>query len=86
MRDYYDLYYISKHIIPLAEIFKMTKELVPNLSPITYSETIIFTKDIPDAEISAHLYPAEKVTKEQIAEFFTDALRKLKDSMKQASH
>ena len=58
-----------------------TKQLIPNLSPITYTETLIYTKDIEEQSIDSHLMPAENITKEQIADFFVDQLRKIKDEI-----
>lgn len=78
IRDYYDLYYISKYIMPLSEIYKTTRYLIPNLSPINYSETIIYTKDIPEKSIADHLFPKEIVTKEQIANYFIEEIKKMK--------
>ena len=78
MRDYYDIYYLAKHVIPLSEIYNTTRLLIPFLSPITYSETIIYTRDIPENSISAHLSPKEMITKDQIAEFFIGEIRKMK--------
>jgi hypothetical protein len=52
--------------------------LIPNLSPITYSETIIYTKDVPEKSISDHLFPKEIVTKEQIANYFIEEIKKMK--------
>jgi len=80
MRDYYDLYYIAKHVMPLTDIFTLTKQLVPNLSPITYSETLLYTRDIPEETIGSHLAPVEVVTKEEITDFFTGEIRKMKSS------
>jgi hypothetical protein len=77
MRDYYDLYFISRYIIPLSEIYRETKRLNPNLSPITYSETILFTRDIPENSISNHLNPKEQITKDEISDFFASELRKM---------
>ena len=78
IRDYYDLYYISKHVLSLAEIFRNTKLMVPNLAPITYTETIIYTQDIPEDSISNHLMPKELITKSQIERYFIAEIRKLK--------
>jgi len=79
MRDYYDLYLIAKHITPLSEKYNTTRLLIPSLSPITYSETIIYTQDIPENSISDHLFPKEIISKDQIAEFFIEKIRKMKD-------
>ena len=79
-RDYYDLYYIAKHFIPLKDIFETTQRLNPNLSPITYSETIIYTKDILEESIADHLEPKEMVTKIEIEDFFVNELKKITQS------
>lgn len=80
IRDYYDLYFIAKYHIPLFHIFEISKELLPNVSAITYTETIIYTDDIAEDSIENHLKPKEILTKEQISEFFIAELRKIKDS------
>lgn len=77
IRDYYDLYFIAKNIIPFNEIIKQSKKMLPNISPITYSETIIYTDDIQEESIENHLNPIELVTKHQISEFFISELKKL---------
>jgi len=78
IRDYYDLYYLTKYHMSLLEIIERTKTLIPNLSPITYSETLVYTEDIDEATIAEHLQPAEIVTKDQISDFFTNELIKIK--------
>lgn len=77
LRDYYDLYYISKYFIPLENIFDATKRLNPNLSPITYSETLAYTKDILEESIEEHLGPKEVVTKTEIENYFINELKKI---------
>ncbi len=79
IRDYYDLYFISKYFFSLTEIFQTTKRLFPNLAPITYSETIIFTRDIAEDSLHAHLFPKEIVTKEQISEYFISEIKKMRE-------
>lgn len=79
IRDYYDLYYLSKYILSLEEIIRQTKKLVPNLSPITYSETLIYTKDISEDSIAGHLHAEEIVSKDEISNYFIDELRRIKD-------
>ncbi len=78
IRDYYDLYFIAKYFIPLSRIIKQSKELLPNISAITYTETIIYTGDLTENSIGNHLNPKEIVTKEHISEFFIEELKKLK--------
>ena len=62
----------------LAGIYQITRSLIPNLSPITYSETIVYTDDIPENEIDSHLNPKEMVSKEEIARYFIEEIRKMK--------
>jgi predicted nucleotidyltransferase component of viral defense system len=78
IRDYYDLYFIAKNVIPLKQIIQQSKKMLPNISAITYTETIIYTGDLPEDSISAYLNPREIVTKEQIAAFFIEELKKYK--------
>lgn len=77
IRDYYDLYFISKYHIDLKKIIDNTKKFFPNLSPITYSETLIYTNDIQENDLSNHLSPKEEVTKQDISDFFILELKKI---------
>jgi len=52
--------------------------MLPNVAAIPYTETIIYTKDIPEDSIENHLNPAEIVTKEQISAFFIEELKKMR--------
>jgi predicted nucleotidyltransferase component of viral defense system len=79
IRDYYDLYYLSRYHYPLLELINFTREVNPNLSPITYTETLVYTKDIAEDNISSHLSPAEKVNKDQMAAFFSQELIKIQE-------
>lgn len=76
MRDYYDIYYIAKHFMPLKSIIELSKKNLPNLSPIIFSETLLYVRDIPEADISAHLKPAEQISKHEIADYFKGELKK----------
>lgn len=78
IRDYYDLYFIAKNVIPLDKIIERSKKMLPNISAITYVETIIYTDDLHENSIANHLNPKEIVTKEQIAAFFIEELNKHK--------
>jgi predicted nucleotidyltransferase component of viral defense system len=77
MRDYYDLYWLTRYHLSLEKIIRRTKELIPALSPVTYSETLVYTNDIEETDISAHLQPQEKINKNQIADFFITELKKI---------
>ena len=81
IRDYYDLYYLARYHFPLLELINFTKELNPNLSPVTYTETLVYTKDIAEKSISSHLSPVEPVTKDQMAAFFSQELIKIKEQI-----
>ncbi|ALO15753.1 hypothetical protein L21SP5_02120 [Salinivirga cyanobacteriivorans] len=82
IRDYYDLYWIAKYEIKLLDIIKQTQELIPGLAPITYTETLVYTKDISENDLSSHLKPKENLTKEEIATFFMEELRSIKKLIK----
>lgn len=81
IRDYYDLYMLVKNHFSLMEIIGQTKKLIPNLSPITYTETLIYTGDIEETSIGNHLMPNELITKDHIAEFFIREIRKIKEEI-----
>lgn len=81
LRDYYDLYYLSKNVLPLKNIIDLAKKLMPNLSPVTYSETLIYTKDIPESSMDYHLHPQEQITKEGISNFFIEELSRIKGNI-----
>lgn len=81
IRDYFDLYKIAKNHIPLKEIYSLSKKLLPHLSPITYSETLIYDADIEEESISSHLEPDENISKQDITDFFQKELIKIKNSI-----
>lgn len=81
IRDYYDLYTLVKYHFSLGEIIGQTKKLIPNLSPITYTETLIYTRDIEETSLDNHLMPNEVITKDHIAEFFIHEIRKIREEI-----
>jgi predicted nucleotidyltransferase component of viral defense system len=81
LRDYYDLYFLVKYHIPLETIIELTRELQPSLSPVTYTETLIYVDDLPEENMSLHLEPAENISKQQISEFFISELKKIKNKL-----
>jgi hypothetical protein len=81
LRDYYDLYFIARYHIPLKSIIELTRRLQPAISPITYSETLIYTDDLPEENMNSHLEPTEKIDKKQLSEFFTAELKKIKNQL-----
>ncbi|HED38189.1 MAG TPA: hypothetical protein ENI76_08090 [Ignavibacteria bacterium] len=81
LRDYYDLYCITKDHILLLDLITKTKQLLSNISPITFTETLIYTKDIPENTLGEHLQPKYKVTKEEITDYFIAELQKIVDKI-----
>lgn len=81
IRDYFDLYTLIKHHFSLKEIINQTKKLIPNLSPITYTETLIYTRDIEETSLENHLMPNEVISNTEIAEFFIHEIRKIKEEI-----
>jgi predicted nucleotidyltransferase component of viral defense system len=77
IRDYYDLYFIAKNIVPLKTIFDKSRELLPNIADITYSETIIYTEDLIETSVSEHLKPKENISKSDISDYFTIEIKKI---------
>lgn len=78
LRDYYDLYFIAKYHIELLDIINLAKKYLPNISPITYTETIIYTNDLEEFDMAEHLQPKELINKIQISDYFVDELKKIK--------
>jgi len=81
IRDYYDLYMLARDHYPLLELISYTRKIFPNLSPITYTGTLVYTKDIEEEDIASHLSPAEIITKDQMADYFTQELIKIKEQI-----
>jgi len=77
IRDYYDLYFISKYHLDLNQIINKTKVLLPNIAPVTYTETLVYTNDIAENDLSNHLNPKEIITKQEISEYFILELKKI---------
>ncbi len=77
IRDYFDLYYLVRYHIKLEELIQITKKYLPHLPQITFSETLVYLDDIEEDNIADHLYPEEIITKDKIADFFKNELRKL---------
>jgi len=82
LRDYYDLYFLTKEFISINELFKLTMELVPNLAPITYSETLTYSDDIEENNMQEYLEPAVNISKTEITEYFISEIKKIKKNIK----
>ena len=77
IRDYYDLYFIAKYFISLEKIYELCKKHLPNISEITYSETITYVDDIKEDSIANYLKPKENLTKIEISDYFTKEIKNL---------
>lgn len=82
LRDYYDLYFLTKEFMSMNELFKLTMELVPNLAPITYSETLTYADDIEENSMQEYLEPVENISKTDITEYFINEIKKIKKNIK----
>lgn len=82
LRDYYDLYFLTKEFMSMNELFKLTMELVPNLAPITYSETLTYADDIEENSMQEYLEPVENISKTEITEYFISEIKKIKKNIK----
>lgn len=78
IRDYYDLYFIVRYHFKLLDMINLAKQYLPHISPVTYTETIIYTKDLAEFDMAEHLQPKELINKIQISDYFVDELRKIK--------
>lgn len=78
IRDYYDLYFIVRYHFNLLDMINFAKQYLPHISPVTYTETIIYTKELAEFDMAEHLQPKELINKIQISDYFVDELRKIK--------
>lgn len=75
-RDYYDLYYLTKEVIGLKEIFTCAQPVVSGLTFKLFSIALLYIDDIEDDTI-AHLDPKEILSKKEIRGFFEQRLKSL---------
>jgi len=68
-RDYYDLYFLSKEVFSLQKIFELSKNIVEGVTYKLFVVALLYIDDIEDDDIG-HLDPKEKISKENIREFF----------------
>jgi len=57
-------------------------ELVPNLAPITYSETLTYSDDIEENSMQEYLEPVENISKTELTEYFVKEIKKIKKNIK----
>jgi len=68
-RDYYDLYFLAKEGMSLKEIFKCSEDIVEGITYKLFVVGLLYIDDIEDDNIE-YLQPKEKISKEQIRDFF----------------
>lgn len=75
-RDYYDLYYIVKYFLTLEQIYNVSKYIINGLNFKLFTTALLYLDDIEEDNIS-HLSPKENISKEEIADFFKNEIKKL---------
>ena len=73
-RDYYDIYFLVKQCMGLKEIFKVSEHVVEGVTFKLFAVALIYIDDIEDDDIS-YLQPIEKISKEEIRDFFQKRLK-----------
>ena len=68
-RDYYDLYFLTKEVMGLKEIFKCSEHIVEGVTYKLFVVGLLYIDDIEDDNI-AYLEPKEKISKKKIRDFF----------------
>ena len=74
-RDYYDLYFLSKDVMSLKEIFKCSERIVEGITYKLFIVGLLYIDDIEDDNID-YLQPKEKISKKKIRDFFDSRIRK----------
>ena len=73
-RDYYDLYFLAKESMSLKNIFKASEHIAEGVTYKLFAVALLYIEDIEDDNIT-YLEPKEKVSKEQIRDFFQKRLK-----------
>lgn len=73
-RDYYDLYFLTKEVLGLKEIFTCAQPIVSSLTFKLFSIALLYIDDIEDDNI-AHLDPKETLSKKDIRSYFEKQLQ-----------
>lgn len=75
-RDYYDLYFLTKEVMEIKEIFICAQPVVSGLTFKLFSIALLYIDDIEDDNI-AHLDPKENLSKKDIRYFFEKQLQSI---------
>lgn len=73
-RDYYDLYYLIR-TLGLSSVYAAAKQVVDGLNPKLFFIALTYIDDVQDDNIS-HLAPAERISKQQIRQYFEQQIEK----------
>ena len=75
-RDYYDLYFLTKEVMGLKEIFACAQPVVSGLTFKLFCIALLYIDDIEDDNIT-HLDPQENLSKQGIRHFFEKQLQSI---------
>ncbi len=75
-RDYYDLYFLTKKVMGLKDIFDCSQPIVTGLTFKLFSIALLYIDDIEDDNI-AHFEPKESLSKIDIRNFFEKQLQEI---------
>ena len=73
-RDYYDLYFLSRKVMSLQQIFECARPLVAGLNFKLFCIALTYIDDIEDDNI-AHQEPQEVISKQEIRSYFEKEIR-----------
>lgn len=75
-RDYYDLYFLSKTVLSLKEIFESSVGIVEGINFKLFAIALVYIDDIEDDNI-LHLEPEVDINKNEIRVYFEEELKLL---------
>jgi predicted nucleotidyltransferase component of viral defense system len=75
-RDYYDLYFLVKNGLSLKQIFENSKNIIKSITFKIFATALIYIDDIEDENI-LFFDPKEKISKEDIRDFFQRQLQNI---------
>ena len=74
-RDYYDLYFLIKRF-GIRKIYNLSKDVLEGINFKIFSAALLYIEDIEDESIE-HLEPTQKLSLEEICEYFENELKKI---------
>ena len=73
-RDYYDIYFLIKKVMSIKKVFECSLNILEGITFKLFAVALVYIDDIEDDDI-AYLEPIEKISKENIRNFFQSRLR-----------